>query len=149
MVNWGNMNTVNSISTLLIQHIRKALGQESRVLAAYIVGSVVTGQDVKDSDFDLAVVVENRHIVSHDHIYTLLQQISFPKNLDLSLVDKSSSPLFLFQIVSKGKLIYETFRQSTVEFEVYVLKNYYDTQRMRNTYHYYLKNKFGSTTYAH
>ena len=126
----------------LVSQIKTALEKEPGVVAAYIIGSVVTGTANNESDFDLAVVVRSRKIINEDNIYELIRGINFPRDLDLSVVDKTSSPIFLYQIVSKGDKIYEKNSLETVEFESFALRNYYDTAHTRNIYHQALKERF-------
>jgi len=126
----------------LSKSVAMVLKKEPGVIAAYFLGSVVYGKESRESDFDLAVVVENKKRISEENIYTLLQEITFPRDLDLSVVDKSSSPLFLFQLVSKGKRVYEKSEFEISIFEAFVLHNYYDTQHMRNIYFRNLGSKF-------
>jgi len=137
------------IKQKLKQSIASAFDRRPEILAAYVLGSVVSGKAVKESDFDLAVVVDNKKNLSFEKIYDLISSISFPRNLDLSVVDKSSSPLFLFQMISKGKKVYIRNHQETDAFEAFVMHNYYDTQHMRNIYHSYLKEKFKDKNYAY
>ncbi|MBI3558842.1 nucleotidyltransferase domain-containing protein, partial [Candidatus Gottesmanbacteria bacterium] len=122
--------------------IKQALEKEPRVIGAYVVGSVVQGQETAESDFDLAVVVDNKKMLDENKVYNLTKDINFPKDLDLSVVDQSSSPLFLFQIISKGQRIYEKNSADVVAFEAFTLHNYYDTQHLRNIYYESLKPKF-------
>lgn len=133
---------------LLGVQIAQSLSRNTSVVAAYAVGSFVQGNAGTESDFDLAVVVENRNAVSQDLIYDLFKGIQFPRNLDLSLVDRASSPLFLFQVISKGERIYERTRNDAVQFEAFVLHNYYDSAHMRAIYNAYLKQKFSYVPYA-
>lgn len=65
------------LSKKLVSEIGQALVKEPQILAGYVVGSIVNGEVGTKSDFDLAVI------------------------------DKTSSPLFRFQMISKGKRVYE------------------------------------------
>lgn len=130
------------LDTKLIARIKQLLSKEPKIQLAYVLGSVVSGRVRADSDFDLAVIVDDKSKIDYFKIRSLVFPIKFPKDLDLSVVDKSSSPLFLFQIVSKGECIYQKSEQERVSFEVFVLKNYYDTAHMRKIYYSYLKDKF-------
>lgn len=138
------------IDDKLISKIKRVLSKEPKInklvpggiKLAYILGSAVSGRARKESDFDLAIVVDDRSKIEYNHIYQLICQISFPKDLDLSIVDKSSSPLFLFQIISTGKCVYQKSNQEKINFEAFVLKNYYDTAHLRKIYHSYLREKF-------
>jgi predicted nucleotidyltransferase len=122
--------------------VREDLAKNEHVISAYFIGSVVRGEETPSSDFDLAVVVDSRKLADEHVIYELLNNISFPRDLDLSVVDKRSSPLFLFQIISKGKRVYSRQQKAADAFEAFAMHNYYDTQHMRNIYNEALKEKF-------
>ena len=130
------------IDKKLVSQIEKALSKDKNIKLAYILGSVASGRAGKNSDFDLAIVVENTDQADYRRIYDLVFPIKFSKDLDLSIVDKSSSPLFLFQIISTGQCVYQRSEEEKISFEAYVLKNYYDTAHIRKIYNAYLKEKF-------
>lgn len=130
------------IDKKLIFQIQKALSKEPKIKLAYVLGSVISGREKAESDFDLAVVVKDAVKISHDQIYQLIADLNFPKDLDLSIVDKNSSPLFLFQITSTGKCIYQKSNEEKVVFESFVMENYYDTHHLRNIYSSYLRERF-------
>lgn len=129
------------IDKKLIKQINDCLKNEPEIKLAYVLGSVVSGIAKKDSDFDLALVVDNKNEISLDHVYNLVSNLDFPKDLDLSIVDKNESPLFLFQIIS-GICVYEQSEKERTFFEAFVLKNYYDNAHLRKIYYSYLKEKF-------
>lgn len=131
----------------LIRQIQSRARHEPNILAVYLFGSLPKGYAGRESDLDLAVVVDKKKPDSEDTIYELIKDIQFPKNLDLSVVDRASSPLFLFQVVSKGQRIYERNRSDMVQFEAFVLHNYYDTVHLRAIYARQLKKKFSQETY--
>ncbi len=126
--------------------INRALGGETEVIGAYLAGSFIRGETRGDSDVDLVVAVRKRRVDTADKIYSLIRHIEFPRDLDLTVVDKTSSPLFLFQVISKGKRIYQA--SGAAAFEAAVLHGYYDTAHLRNIYYSYLKEKFPSGNYA-
>lgn len=130
------------IGKKLILQISDCLKNEPKVKLAYVLGSSVKGRAKKDSDFDLAVVLEHKDETEYGRLYNLLSKTNLPKDLDLSLVDKNSSPLFLFQIVDTGVCVYQKSEQERVSFEAFVLRNYYDNAHIRNIYYSYLKQKF-------
>ena len=132
------------ITNELISQIQMALQKESKILAAYIIGWTVSGKTTSGSDFDLAVVVDNKKVTDENKVYELIRHLRFPKDLDLSVVDRSFSPLFLFQIIAKGKRIYARNQPQTSKFEAYALHHYYDTAYIRNIYNQSLKEKFPS-----
>lgn len=132
----------------LSKDITNRLSAKPEILACYVIGSYVYGNQGNQSDFDLAVVVSNKTKIGEKEVYNLLEGIKFPCDLDLSVVDRKSSPLFLFQIVKKGRRIYEKDQKAVIDFEAYALHNYYDTARMRKLYFNYLKQGFNRYPYV-
>lgn len=134
----------NHLNDQIVQSLRKNL----TIIAAYGIGSFVYGSVSAESDYDLAVVVEDKKATSEDNVYEMLRSVSFPRDLDLSVVDRQSSPLFLYQVISKGKRVYERNRRDMMQFEAFVLHNYYDTAHLRAIYAGYLREKFSGISYA-
>ncbi len=130
------------LDTTMISQIDTSLSKEPKIKLAYVLGSVISGRAKTDSDFDLAIIVDNASKIDYEYIHTLISDINFPKDLDLSVVDKNSSPLFLFQIVSTGQCIYQRSEKEKIAFEAFTLGNYYDTAHLRKIYYSYLKDKF-------
>lgn len=131
-----------------ISQLRNAFKKEPQILVAYVFGSYAKETAISESDFDLAVVINYKETNSEKKIYNLIKEISFPKNLDISVVNRRSSPLFLFEIVSRGQRVYVSDEFAACEFEAFVLNNYYDNSHLRNIYYSYLKDKF-PFAYAH
>lgn len=130
------------INTDLKQQLNQSFLGSPQILVAYIIGSFAKGNESIDSDFDLALVVKNRQEINEKRLYASLFEIQFPKNLDLSIVDKDSSPLFLFQIASNGECVFSRSKADKIEFESLAMRRYFDNAHMRKIYHSYLKNKF-------
>lgn len=129
---------------ILFDQIAQVLQLDPQVISAYVLGSYVKGQNRPGSDFDLAVIVKRKHEHSDAQIYQLIKDLNFPQNLDLSVVDNTGSPLFLFQIISTGKRVYQASPIESAKFEAFVLHHYYDTAHIRNIYYSYLQQKFPS-----
>ena len=130
------------IDEKLVSELKRSLSKYPKIKLAYVLGSVAHGGVKPESDFDLAVVVDDAAKINYSQVYQLISHLSFPKDLDLSIVDKDSSPLFLFQIISTGNCIYQRSDAERVVFEAYVMENYYDTAHLRNIYSSYLKERF-------
>ncbi len=129
------------LQTKLIKTIQNRFGKVKTVDSIYIFGSSIHNYAGKESDLDLAFVVNDKN-VKIDSIYALLQDLPFPRDIDISLILESSSPLFLYQIISTGMRIYTRNEDQADAFEAYVLRTYYDNAHMRNIYFSYLKQKF-------
>lgn len=125
-----------------IEQLQKAVGVMPEIMAVYVFGSFAKGQETKESDFDLAFVVENRKKIDTHRIYDALDKVHLPADLDIVVVDASSPPLLLFEIISSGKLIFTRSEKETTDFEANTLKSYYDNTHIRKIYYEYLKEKF-------
>ena len=132
-----------------IKKVQKILTRKPDVLAAYLFESQVSGFAGKESDLDLAVVVKDKRSLNELGLLKLLGSIHFPKNLDLCVVDNISSPIFLFEIISQRKRIYEKNEDEITSFEAEVLKSYYDTHHLRNIYRLYLKESLEKGVYGY
>ena len=118
----------------------KILQADKNIIAAYIFGSQISGTAGKKSDLDLALVVKDESAVNYGEIYFQINQLFADLEADVRIVSINSSPLFLFQILKTGICVYKIEEKERINFEVSVLKNYYDGEHLRNIYNYYLKN---------
>ena len=136
------------VDNKIIQKLRRVFSQNPNIVSAYVFGTYATDKAKIESDFDLAVVVRDVKKTPLKKVYSLIEHLSFPKDLDLSVVDHSSSPLLLNEIVKNGKRIYMQDTMQSIDFEAYVLYKYYDTAHIRNIYFSYLSEKFNQKRYA-
>lgn len=113
-----------------------------QIIAAYFYGSQITGRANKQSDLDLALVVDNPKSIKYDTLYQLLTQIIKGVEIDLRIVTSKSSPTYLFQVLKSGKRVYQRDNLERVRFESEVMRNFYDFQHIRNIYDSYLKQAF-------
>ena len=143
------MNMYKPISDDLIRQIQSRAIKEPNILSVYLFGSLPKGYAGRESDLDLAVVVGDRRIINTDDIFDVFLPITFPKEADISVVDKQSSPLLLYEIVSGGKRIYTKSMDLANTFEAYALDTYYDTHHLRNIYRMYLKESLEKGTYGY
>ncbi|KKU29120.1 MAG: hypothetical protein UX80_C0006G0065 [Candidatus Amesbacteria bacterium GW2011_GWA2_47_11b] len=123
------------------------------VTAVYVHGSRVKGYAAPDSDTDIAVVVENREKQKRGGFLSYkvaneIEDVLRVKNPDVRVVDLNSSPLFLFEIISSGEVIYQKDDQVKLGFEEGALRAYYDTEYLREVYANYLFQDIKSAAYA-
>lgn len=124
------------------------------VIAVYAHGSRVKGYAASDSDTDIAVVVEDRvkqergSFSSYKVASEIEDVLIGVKDPDVRVVDFGSSPVFLFEIISDGEVVYQADESSRVSFEEGVLRSYYDAEYMRNIYRNYLYSDIKSMVYA-
>lgn len=116
------------------------------VKACYLYGSYAEKTANEQSDYDLAVFAEDK---SNINVRDLLKKINmgfkYPEKLHLSLVNlNSSSPLYLYQIIKKGQLVYEKSLNEHVSLESYIMRLYFDDQQRQEIYYQRLKDSYVS-----
>jgi predicted nucleotidyltransferase len=116
-----------------------------------LLGSRIKGYGVKNSDLDMAIFVDDKKKVSLRKISSLFnkKKIDIPYEIDISIVDLSSSPLFLFQIIKDGQCIYSKSPLGKTELELKIMHIFYDTQHIRNIYHQYLSQSVEKGIYGY
>ncbi len=127
----------------------KILKTFSKIKLAYLIGTGALNRLREDSDIDVVLVATDIENLSYQDIYSKIDKIIKSNNLDLKIIiPKETDPLFLFQIAKNGILLYRKSELEQMQFEMYSLKMYYDTQAIRNIYNFYLDKRFKSKTYA-
>jgi len=116
------------------------------VRACYLYGSQTGENANKESDYDLAVFVDDKKKINYRNLLSKIGLIFFnPEKLHLTIVDlNSSSPFFLYQIIKNGKLLYEKHSKDRILFESFIMRLYFDDQYRNAIYYQKLKD-----TYAH
>ena len=137
------------LSKNTINKIQKILTGKSDAIAAYLFGSQATGFAGKESDLDIAIAVKDKRSLNELDFLKLFQDIHFPGNLDLSVIDNTSSPIFLFEIICHGKRIYKKNEDEATSFEAEVLRSYYNTRHLRDIYRLYLKENLEKGIYGY
>ena len=117
---------------------------------AYLIGSVANGRARQDSDLDIALVVDRDQFdtIDYGQIHLSISHALREKNLDLRLVTEDKiSPLYMRQIAS-GKLLYDRNEEERVDFEAKTMINYFDTQHLRDIFHYYVDKRIEGGQYG-
>lgn len=153
----GGEMVYNLIRMIKLSFDQRKLDEVCRkhgVIAVYLHGSRVKGYAASDSDTDIAIVVKDRSKLKTRGwgVYNVASDIEdvlgLPGELDIRVVDKDSSPVFLFEIIRSGKLVSEKDLESRVEFESQVMQRYYDTEKMHSIYRTYLYSNVKEAVYA-
>lgn len=132
-----------------LKKLTKILKNHSFIIAAYLIGSIAQKRDRKDSDLDLILLVDKNF--KPERFGTLYRKISVlvsHPNLDLRIARlEDTDPLFLFQILG-GRLLFARNTKELVKTEVKIMKLYYDSQHLRNIFHYYLNKRLEKGIYG-
>ena len=120
------------------QESYKKIFQKYPVQAAYLFGSRATGKAGKLSDYDFAVLLDEKKVSGKQYpkykleiISDLLRMIK-TDHLDLVILNNSKTPLFLkYNVIKEGKIIYEKNKTAVNErknLEFNVLRKWLDEQ---------------------
>ncbi len=140
---------MDSESFQQLPSIAPLLAHSHQVLLAYLIGSVSRNEQRKDSDIDIVLIVDGIDGISYGELYSKFADALHTDSVDLRVIyPHETDPLFLFQIVKDGQVIYEKNEKERVKFETYAMKMYYDTQHIRDIYNNYLDKRFDNKTFA-
>ena len=107
-----------------------AVSSRPDILAAYVFGSVATGQTRKDSDVDVAILLRNgiRPSRAFRLRLELMSDVGHAlRRRDIEVVIlNDASPLFAHRVLSNGKLVFERSASARVRFQVMTANRYAD-----------------------
>lgn len=109
--------------------LAKALKENRGVDFAYLFGSRAAGRAGDASDWDIAVLfVKNPHRESAWCVFDLEAELSHGIGEETHIVPLNGldSPVFQFQVVSKGLVLADNNPAARVSYEVGVLRRYHD-----------------------
>jgi hypothetical protein len=102
----------------------------AEVVAAYLFGSVARGQERKDSDVDVGVVLAQgrpRSLVELDRVARLQDELSRAIGRDVDLVVLNGAPAdLLHRVLLDRVLLFESDHERRIEFEVQARNEYFD-----------------------
>lgn len=119
--------------------------QRYAVSAAYLFGSAARGDERKDSDIDIAILLPT-NLSKEKRFKTRLLMMAdlsrmLHKNIDLIILNDMSSLFFKYAIIKEGILLYEKNEDDRIDFENRILDSYFDFQPFLTLYNkQYVKN---------
>ena len=138
------------LTSLQIKKIQDYFTKQKDILTVYLYGSFAKGITYKGSDIDFGVLFDGKvNLRSRlGQIYSDLSNLRLPAEPEVREVDFNSPPVYLLNVIN-GQLIFSRNEVKRVNFEVQALKQYYDTQRLRDIKHYYMNKRFQDGTYGY
>ncbi len=118
----------------------KGFWEENKdILLAYLFGSLAEGKNA--NDIDLAVLFNARP--SYERISELLERLyKLTGTQRIDIVDLNrSGPVFKFDIITSGKLLYMRDAETLNSFELKVIKEHMDTEHLRKVQRWFLREK--------
>jgi len=120
-----------------VPHIDNDVFQKHGIKLAYLFGSRVKGNNVKQSDFDIAVLFkkEPQDPLALKEITLLSSDLDeyFPARIDIVSLH-SASLLLKYEVTAHNYLLYRENKVDRINFEVSVIKKYIDEEPVRRLY---------------
>lgn len=118
-----------------IKKIRAYFQKIPAVVLVYVYGSQAKRQARKDSDIDIAILVdENKADYFKIRLKAMVYLPSILKR-DVDVKDLNSSPTtFSYRVISEGIVIYEKNRKKRVDFETRLMRDYFDMRPFLEEY---------------
>ena len=113
-----------------ISALQQHLNSYPEIVAAYLFGSIVTGEINPMSDVDVAILLEKqtphqRELLLAFEVMSDAQKI-FHREGDVKVLNRIKDLPFLHEVLSNGKLIYERDRETHRDFVARTISAYFD-----------------------
>jgi predicted nucleotidyltransferase len=114
--------------------ITDVLRKDKTIEFAYLFGSRATGGAAEESDWDIAVFYRNDRKGSRWGRFYLDAELSrlLGAEVQITVLSDISSPLVLFEIISKGILLTDRNPERRLIFETREISDYHDWQYFQN-----------------
>jgi predicted nucleotidyltransferase len=123
--------------------VKQCLKDRKEIQAAYVFGSAAKGRMRRDSDIDIAVLLDTKIKPSRFLEYRLALMSDLGRALHRSNVDvvilNEATPLLAHRVLSQGKLVVEGSSSARIRFQVQTASRYLDLIPMFDTHIRYLK----------
>lgn len=133
-----------------VKKIKNYFASQKDVVVAYLYGSFASGNPHSGSDLDIAVLFDGE-VNLYDRLgslYSNFPKLSVKTEPEVRSISLKDSPVFLMNVV-QGKNVYAKDEVKRVEFEVSVMRSFYDTQRLRETDYGYMKQRIREGSYGY
>lgn len=133
-----------------IQKIQDYFASQKDVIAVYLYGSFADENPHKGSDLDVAVLFDEEVNLYNrlGSLYGNFPKLSIQAEPEVRNISLQDSPVFLMNVI-QGKCIYAKDEVKRVEFEVAIMREFYDTQKLRNIDYDYMKKRIREGTYGY
>lgn len=137
------------LSSSEIKKIQDYFSIQKDVVAVYLYGSFAKGTTHPRSDIDFGVLFD-KYADFHrlGQIYSDLCDLKLPAEPEVRSISLTQPPVFLLNVI-QGQLLFSSNEHRKNEFEVAALRQYYDTQRLRDIRHYYMQKRLREGAYGY
>ena len=135
------INNINDIEEIFKPHIDNFI-KEYNISLIYIFGSFAKRTNRKNSDIDMAILIDGEvGVYTKLNILGSLVDIFKREDIDLVILNNVNEVL-RFQVIKHGKVIYMESLYTKVMFESKTMSEYMDKEHFRNTQAKYSHKKF-------
>ena len=137
-----------SVQTLqtAAEKISVSMASRPEVLAAYIFGSTASGRARPDSDIDVAILLDSAFVERLPLKYRtdlIAEAGGALETFDVDVVLLNLAPAALvYNVITKGKLVYERSRSARVAFQIRSLNLFLDLEPLHRVRLHYLKQRY-------
>lgn len=135
------------MADILVELLKSKLASEEEVKFAYLFGSQVRQDVGKRSDIDIAVYLDNGVDGFRYRLYLMEAIIKPVKNEKVDIIILDTATLLLCHQVVKNGVVLKDDKGQRLDFETRVLKEYLDTEYLRNTQLSYMREHIKGGTY--
>jgi len=128
------------------EKIAGLMSSKPEILAAYIFGSVAAGRSRPNSDVDIAVLLDPKFFKRRPLKYRadlIADAGEALRRFDVDVLLLNEAPAALaYNVITKGRLVFERSRSARVAFQVRNLNLFVDLEPIHKTHLQYLKRRF-------
>lgn len=141
---------MRKLSNSDIRKLQHYFASQKDIMSVYLYGSFAKGTIHPRSDIDFGVLFDGKvNLYSRlGQIYADLCDLKLPAEPEIREINLRQSPVFLLNVI-QGQLLATSNEQRKNEFEVAVLRQYYDTQRLRDIRYQYMQERLKEGTYGY
>lgn len=138
------------LSPKQIEKVKNYFAKQKDIALVYLYGSFAYGNPHKRSDIDFGILFDKEIKDFHrlGQIYLDLCKLRLPAEPEVRNIHLRQSPVFLLNVI-QGQLVFTSDEQKKNEFEVVVLQQYYDTQKLREIRYDYMQKRLKEGTYGY
>ncbi|QQG43690.1 MAG: nucleotidyltransferase domain-containing protein [Candidatus Daviesbacteria bacterium] len=133
-----------------IEKIQDYFASQKDVVVVYLYGSFASGTPHQGSDLDIAVLFNGEVDLYRrlGKLYSEFPKLSLKAEPEIREISLKESPVFLMNVI-QGENIYSEDETKRIEFEVAVMREFFDTQRLRDIDYDYMKKRIREGTYGY
>ncbi|SHK23510.1 type VII toxin-antitoxin system MntA family adenylyltransferase antitoxin [Paramaledivibacter caminithermalis] len=113
----------------LINRLIKILKKNNKIIMAYVFGSIVKGNETKDSDIDIAIYISKGEIDAFEYLSLKRELMDVSsKEVDIVILN-DANPLIKQEIFRDGKKLFSRDKELESNFIVHSLFEYEDMKK--------------------